>query len=137
MKLNNPGSTDVPPARILPNLFRWLSIILFISAIAAMLTLLASDALNALTPTTLHRHAGALSFMLIGSSYVALQIGLRRPRSEKLKAILLGIAFLFWGSGQFLPPSLFATALDTTVVVIFVVDLGLIIMEHLKRNHYE
>ena len=118
-------------------LFRWLSTILFVSAIGAMLTLLVSDALNALTPTAVHRCAGALAFMLIGLSYVALQISLRRPRSEKLKAILLGIAFLFWGSGQFLPPSFLATAMDSAVVVIFVVDLGLIIIENLKRNHYE
>jgi hypothetical protein len=117
--------------------FRWLSTILFVSAIAAMVTLLVSDALNALTPTAFHRCAGALAFMLIGSSYVALQISLRRPRSEKVKAILLGVAFLFWGSGQFLPPSLLATAMDSAVVVIFVVDLSLIIIEHLKRNHYE
>ena len=100
-------------------------------------TLLVSDALNALTPTTVHRFAGALSFMLIGSSYVALQLSLRRPRSEKIKAILLGLAFLFWGSGQFLPPSLLATAMDSAVVVIFVVDLSLIIIENLKRNRYE
>ena len=118
-------------------LFRWLSTILFVSAIAAMLTLLVADILNALTPSVVHRYAGALSFMLIGSSYVALQISLRRPPAEKVKAILLGIAFLFWGSGQFLPPSLFATAMDTAVVVIFVVDLSLIIVESLKRNHYE
>src|SRR4051812_5953260 len=118
-------------------IFRWLSTILFASALLAMLTLLISDAFNALTLTSLHRRAGALSFMLIGSSYVALQLSSRRPSSEKLKAILLGIAFLFWGSGQFLPPSLWATALDTAVVVIFVVDLSLIIIEHLKRNHYE
>jgi hypothetical protein len=118
-------------------LFRWLSTILFVSALAAMVTLLVSDALNALTPTAVHRCAGALAFMLIGSSYVALQISLQRPRTEKVKAILLGIAFLFWGSGQFLPPSLFATAMDSAVVVIFVVDLSLIIIEHLKRNHYE
>ena len=118
-------------------LFRWLSTILFVSALAAMLTLLISDALNALTPTPLHRRAGALSFMLIGSSYVALQLSLNRPWNEKVKAILLGIAFMFWGSGQFLPPSLWATAMDTAVVVIFVVDLSLIIIESLKRNNYE
>ena len=118
-------------------LFRWLSTILFVSALLAMITLLVSDAFNALNSTALHRRAGALSFMLIGSSYVALQLSLRRPRSEKLKAILLGIAFLFWGSGQFLPPSHWATAMDAAVVVIFVVDLSLIIMESLKRNHYE
>jgi len=102
-----------------------------------MVTQFVADALNALTITALHRQAGALSFMLIGSSYVALQLSLRRPRSEKLKAILLGMAFLFWGSGQFLPPSHWATAMDAAVVVIFVVDLSLIIMESLKRNHYE
>jgi hypothetical protein len=118
-------------------LFRWLSGILFVSAILAMVTLLIADILSALTPTAVHRCAGALAFMLIGSSYVALQISLRRPRSEKLKAILLGIAFLFWGSGQFLPPSALATAMDSAVVVIFVVDLSLIIIEHLKRNQYE
>jgi len=118
-------------------LFRWLSGILFVSAIAAMVTLLAADILNALTLSPTHRCAGALAFMLIGSSYVALQISLQRPRSEKVKAILLGIAFLFWGSGQFLPPSLFATAMDSAVVVIFVVDLSLIILEHLKRNPYD
>jgi hypothetical protein len=102
-----------------------------------MLTLLVSDALNALALTTLHRRAGALSFMLIGSSYVALQLSFRRPWGGKLKAILLGVAFLFWGSGQFLPPCPWATAMDAAVVVIFVVDLSLIIIESLKRNHYE
>jgi hypothetical protein len=133
MRSNNPPETGVPPARF----FRCLSTILFVSALAAMATLLVSDALNALTPTATHRCAGALSFILIGSSYVALQIGLQRPPAEKIKAILLGTAFLFWGGGQFLPASLFATALDTVVVVIFVVDLSLIIVENLKRNHYE
>ncbi|HEX4265600.1 MAG TPA: hypothetical protein VH597_14785 [Verrucomicrobiae bacterium] len=118
-------------------LFRWLSTILFVSALLAMVTLLTSDAMNALSSTPLHRRAGALSFMLIGASYVALQLSLRRPRSEKVKAILLGIAFLFWGSGQFLPPSPWATAMDSAVVVIFVVDLSLIIIESLKRSHYE
>lgn len=118
-------------------LFRWLSTILFVAALLAMGILLASDVLNALTLTPLHRRAGALAFMLIGLSYVALQLSLRRPRSEKVKAILLGTAFLFWGSGQFLPPSPWATAMDAAVVVIFVVDLSLIIIESLKRNHYE
>src|SRR5689334_19673134 len=110
-------------------LFRWLSALLFVSALIAMLTLLCSDAATALTLTPVHRRAGALSFMLIGSSYVALQLGSRRPLPEKTKAILLGVAFLFWGSGQFIPPSPWATAMDTLVVVIFVVDLSLIILE--------
>jgi len=75
--------------------------------------------------------------VLIGSSYVALQLSSRRPWGEKLKAILLGIAFMFWGSTQFLPPRPWVTAMDSAVVVIFVVDLSLIIIESLKRNKYE
>src|SRR5579863_7437213 len=118
-------------------LFRWLSAILFVSALAAMLTLLVSDAWNALSFTTIHRRAGALSFMLIGASYVALQISERCRWGEKLKAILLGVAFLFWGSVQFLSPGPWVTAMDSAVVVIFVVDLSLIIMERLKRKNYE
>lgn len=102
-----------------------------------MLTLLVSDVCNALAPTTIHRRAGAFSLILIGASYIALQLSLRRPSGEKVKAILLGIAFLFWGSAQFLPPSPWATAMDSAVVVIFVVDLSLIIVESLKRNNYE
>lgn len=117
--------------------FRWLSTLLFIFALIAMGTLLVSDALNALTLTMVHRTAGALAFMLIGSSYVTLQLSVRRPGGEKVKAILLGTAFLFWGSGQFLPRSAWATAMDAAVVVIFVGDLGLIIIESLKRNRYE
>jgi hypothetical protein len=118
-------------------LFRWLSTIFFVSALAAMLILLVSDACNALTLTMLHRRAGALSFILIGASYVALQLSSRRPWNEKLKAILLGIAFLFWGSVQFLSPGPWVTAMDSAVVVIFVVDLSLIIMESLRRNNCE
>jgi hypothetical protein len=117
--------------------FRWLSTILFVSAIVAMVTVVAADALNALTLTKVHRNAGALAFMLIGSSYVALQLSFPRPLGEKTKAILLGVAFLFWGSGQFLPPSPWATAMDAAVVVIFVVDLSLIIIESLRRSKYE
>lgn len=133
MKSNNPGTAGVPPAR----LFRWLSGILFASALATMLTLLVSDALHALAPTPMHHHAGPFSLILIGSSFIALQISLRRSSVEKLKAIFLGIAFFLWGAGQFLPPGRFATATDTAVMVIFVVDLSLIIIEHLKRNQYE
>lgn len=143
MKSNNPGSaslsveasakSDVPPARF----FRWLSTLLFVFAIATMLTLLVSDALHTLTPTPMHHRAGPFSLILIGSSFIALQISLRRPPAEKLKAIFLGIAFFLWGAGQFLPPGRFATATDTAVMVIFVVDLSLIIIEHLKRNQNE
>jgi len=109
----------------------------FVSALVATGTLLVADVLNTLRITPLHQRAGGLAFMLIGSSYVALQMSLRRKWNGKVQAILLGIAFFFWGSGQFVSAGRWATAMDAAVVVIFVVDLSLVIVKSLKRNQYE
>ena len=116
---------------------RSLTAVLFILAIAAMLTVLGADITHALTLTPLHREAGALSFMLIGGSYLTLQLSSPRPWNKKLKPFLLGIGFLFWGSAQLLPSGLLVTAMDTTVVLIFVMDLSLIILEHLRGKNHE
>lgn len=107
---------------------KYLSAALFIAALAAMVTLLVSDAWNSLTFTPLHRQAGALSFAFIGLSYIALQFS----RERKVKNILLGTGFLFWGSAQLLPLNTWVTAMDTAVVLIFVMDLSLIIFETLR-----
>jgi len=118
-------------------LLRWTSALLFVSAVAAMMTLLFADVANALRLTPLHRQAGAISLMLIGLSYVSLQLSLRLSRAEKLRGVLLGGAFLLWGSGQFLPSGSWATALDTVVVVIFVTDLSSVIIDNLKAGKHE
>jgi hypothetical protein len=115
-------------------LFRWLSALLFILALGAVTTLLIFDALNRLRLTPLHQTTGALSFMLIGSSYIGLQLSSGRRWNEMVKEVLLGIAFVLWGGEQFLSPSVLVTAMDTMVVLIFVVDLSLIIVPRLKRK---
>jgi hypothetical protein len=120
----------------LATLFRWLSAIFFVSAVIAIVTLLVSDALNQLRFTSVHRRAGALAFMLIGSSYIGLQLSSRRWK-ERSKELLLGLAFLLWGTEQFLPANSLATAMDTAVVLIFVVDLSLIIVERLRQRNHE
>jgi hypothetical protein len=118
-------------------IFRWLSAILFISALGAVLTLLVFDTLNQLRLTPIHQHAGALSFALIGASYIGLQLSWGRRWHERIKELLLGVAFLLWGSEQFLPPSPWVTAMDTAVVLIFVVDLSLIIVGRLRQSRME
>jgi hypothetical protein len=118
-------------------LFRGLSIACYLSALAALAILLLSDAIHRLTLTAIHQHAGAFALMLIGSSYIGLQLSAKRRWSDMLKGVLLGTAFLLWGSEQLLSPSRLVTAMDTVVVTIFVIDLGLIITEHLKRKDHE
>jgi hypothetical protein len=113
---------------------RWVSVLLFLSALGALGTLLASDFLHSLRLTLFHQRAGALALILIGSSYIALQLGLRRRWNEALQGIFLGGAFVFWGGEQFLPPGPAVTAIDSAVITIFVVDLSLIIVGQIRSK---
>jgi hypothetical protein len=108
-------------------LLRILSSALFLSALAAVACLIASDIWFRFQPTSLHRHAGALALILIGSSFVCAQLGAAGKRSDRLKGMLLGAAFALWGCEQYLPPGPLATAADCLVVTVFVVDLALVI----------
>jgi hypothetical protein len=118
-------------------MLRRISAVCFISALAGIVTLLIGDGCSHLRLTGLHQRAGALSLMLIGASYISLQLSAKQRSGETLKGILLGVAFLLWGSESFLPPSRWVTAMDSLVVVIFVVDLSLIIVGHLKGKDRE
>jgi peptidoglycan/LPS O-acetylase OafA/YrhL len=114
--------------------FRQLSALLLVAALAVTVTLLVLDASNHLRLTFAHQRTGALCFILIGASYVSLLLSVRRPWREKLKGILLGIGFLFWGGEQFLQPGPLVTVMDSAVVMIFVADLSLIIIGWLQHK---
>ena len=75
-----------------------------------------------------------MALILIGTSYISLQLSANRRWKEKLKGISLGFAFVLWGSEQFLPASRLVTLMDSAVIVIFVVDLGLIILDGLGKG---
>jgi hypothetical protein len=92
-----------------------------------------TDVAHGLQPTGLHSHLGALALIMVGSSCVSLHVVSRRPRRDLAKGIILGAAFVLWGIEQLLPASRWTTAMDTAVIMIFVVDLGLIILDGLGR----
>ena len=112
----------------------WLGMLLLAGALSALLALLISDVVNDLRPTAFHRRAGAFTFLLIGSSYLSFQLSLRAPRRELLKGILLSVAFLLWGFEQLLPPSRWVTLMDSLVVLVFVTDLSLVIVQRLPKQ---
>jgi hypothetical protein len=118
-------------------LFRWLSVIFFSFAFVGIAGLLASDGLHDWRFTSNHQQMGAMPLIFIGLSYASFQFSTERRHSERAKGLLLGLAFVLWGTEQLLPPSAWVTVMDSLVIVIFVVDLALIIIEHLNRDNYE
>jgi len=115
-------------------LLRSLSLLLFILAVGGIIVLLTSDVSSALRLTSFHQQSSAVALILIGASYISLQLSAKRRWNEKLKGVFLGFAFVLWGSEQFLPASQMVTLMDSAVITIFVVDLGLIILDYLKRK---
>jgi hypothetical protein len=130
------GLARSPPTHPLPTMkmLRGLSLLLFLAASAGIIALLFSDVSRSFRITTFHQRAGALALILVGTSYISLQLSANWRWKEKLKGIFLGLAFALWGSEQFLPPSRMVTVIDSMVITIFVVDLGMIILDHLRRD---
>ena len=119
------------------NLLRRLSVFFFICALASLGILVSLDAWDRLRPGIFHQQAGAAALILIGGSYISLQLSLKHRRGETVKGVLLGMAFLLWGGEQFVPPGPWVTAMDSIVITIFVVDLSVIIVEHLRQRDHE
>jgi hypothetical protein len=92
-----------------------------------------TDVANGFRSSKLHSDLGALALITIGASYVCLQVISRRPRRALVKGIILGTAFVLWGIEQFLPAGRWTTAMDTAVIVIFVVDMGMVLMDGPER----
>jgi hypothetical protein len=112
---------------------RGLGLLLLAISFATIGILAVSDMAHGMLPTGLHSRLGALALIMVGSSCMCLQIVSRRPRRDLAKGFILGGAFVLWGVEQLLPASRWTTAMDTAVITIFVIDLGLIVLDALER----
>jgi hypothetical protein len=134
---NSPAPSKGREAGKVPDALRLLTTLLRVSALLGIAVMLLSDVVHHLRPSPVHTHSGAFALLVIGLSYISLQLSARRPRSELVKGLALGAAFVLWGSEQLLPLSFVVTLMDSMVITIFVVDLSFIIGEHLKLKDHE
>ena len=116
---------DTPGLRLLTRALASLAILACGSLLVASL---APDALAGFG----HAPLSAAPLLLIGAAYMVLQGILRPPWKELVKRLLLGLAFVLWGVDQLLPSGPFATVVGDVVIILFVVDLGLITLAHLR-----
>jgi DNA replication protein DnaC len=72
----------------------------------------------------------AIPLIAIGVSYFCLIITLRRTPGQRLVGILMGLAFVLWGSEQFFTDQEVISFIDDIVVFLFVVDLSIVIRQN-------
>ncbi len=92
------------------------------------------DVQNAFHYDAAHLRMGSPPFILIGLAFIAYQLSQSCPWRQRVKGLLLGVAFALWGSEQFLPASSWLTLMDDIVIGIFVVDLGVIVAGRLFKK---
>lgn len=102
-------------------------------AFIALARLLLLDLRNGFRPSDAQQRAASLALILIGASFILLQLANAQGR-YRLKGLFLGLAFVLWGGEHFLPPGTPVGAVDFLVVAIFVVDLGLMIRSQLAAG---
>ncbi len=80
-----------------------------------------------------HAPASAVPLLFIGLASLGFQFVVRPKRLDLLKALIVSAAFLFWGIDQLLPTGGIATTLGDVVIVLFVLDLGWMMLDRLLQ----
>jgi len=110
------------------HLFTWIIVSL---ALLAGLFLLVSDVFVSWLP---HMPISAAPLLLIGVAYLAFQALIRAPLLDLFKALIVSSAFILWGIDQLLPAGRFATILGDIVIVLYVIDLGWMMIDRLRQQ---
>jgi hypothetical protein len=81
-----------------------------------------------LFPARAHDFLAAFPLVTIAIAYLLHQSARRPAAKEFVKAIMLAIAFLFWGANQLWPDSGQATLFNDIAIALFVLDVFLVII---------
>jgi hypothetical protein len=74
----------------------------------------------------------AVPLILIGVSFASFQFVVSRSRTQLLLGLMVSLAFILWGTEQFLSDGAVVSFIDDVVVFLFVLDLGIVIYGQLK-----
>ena len=116
-------------------ILRVLSTILFVLALLGATMIVALDLLHVFQPTLLNWHLkSGFPLILVGSALLLLQLTLLRKPAKLFLAISVSMAFILWGTEQFLQNPAIVSFIDDLVVLLFVIDLSIVIRGYLKRE---
>jgi predicted membrane metal-binding protein len=103
-------------------------VILGVITLADVAVLLVWDAFPRLFPARSHDFLAAFSMAGIAVAYLVYQGVHRPPGRELIKAVLLAVAFLFWGANQLWPDSPRTTLYNDIAIALFVLDVFLVMI---------
>ncbi len=107
---------------------RALPVLLGAITMASVGVLLLWDAFPRFFPANAHNLLGAFPLTVIAIAYLAYQSAHHPPRKELFKAVLLAVAFLFWGANQLWPNCAQATLYNDFAIALFVLDVFLVMI---------
>jgi hypothetical protein len=96
--------------------------------------LLANDVPWPVLKPLAHAPVSALPLLLIGIAALSFQLVIRPNLLDLFKAFIVSAAFLLWGIDQLLPAGWLATTMGDVVIVLYVIDLGWMMIDRLKQN---
>lgn len=115
---------EVARLSMLNILFKWISYGLAVLALAASLGLLIGDAGIESVPRLSAAASTAAPLLLVGTSFLFLQLVLRPRLVELLRNVLLAAAFVLWGIVQLMPRNAISMRLGNVVIALYVFDLA-------------
>ena len=119
---------------LLPTLMHILTWLLAVCALITGALLLLSDIFSFPWP---HAPISATPLVLIGAAYLAFQVLTGPTLLDLCKALIVSCAFILWGADQLLPPGWFAATLGEVVIVLYVIDLGWMLLDRLRERKRE
>jgi hypothetical protein len=122
-------------AKVVPRIISASAAGLAISAAIALVTL---SLIHCFQPNFLPwTIKSAVPLILIGVAFASFQFALPRTRCQLLLGSSVSVAFILWGTEQFLVNQAIVSVIDDLVVFLFVIDLGIVICGSLRRKNGE
>jgi hypothetical protein len=81
-----------------------------------------------------HISVSATPLLLIGTANLIFQALIRPKPLDLCKGLIVSTAFILWGIDQLLPGGWSATALGDVVITLYVIDLGWMLLDHLRQK---
>jgi hypothetical protein len=109
---------------MIQNILRWVSYGLATLALAASVGLMIGNPGVAIPDGSFGAAVSAAPLLLVGVSFLMVQL-IARPRfADLMKNLLLASTFLLWGGIQFMPQSALSRSLGNLVIALYVLDLA-------------